>query len=479
MMSLKTSNLPLKERLNKEVHNEVLRRNLIKAQNVIGANRKKMMDELGHFEQWRELSQQIRNHVIGNIDGYLYQLSEKVVQNGGHVYFAKTAEEATNYISNVCRAKNAKKVVKSKSMVTEEIGLNEALQALDIKVLETDLGEFVLQIVGDRPSHIVVPAIHLSRTEIRQRLHDTLGYEGSETPEEMTAFIRKTLREDFLTADVGISGCNFAIPETGTLCLVTNEGNLRLATTTPKTHIAVMGMDRMAPNFENVDPLLTLLPRSAVGSRLTSYNTWLTGPRLAGEIDGPEEFHLVIVDNGRSDLLTSEFNEMLRCIRCGACMNICPAYRQIGGHGYGSIYPGPMGAVLTPILGGYKEFHELPNICSLCTACDSVCPVKIPLSSLILKHRENIAKLGYGKSSERLAIHGFTFANNHPFIWDKIVRTGNSLLNSFSHTDNTPRGFANVAVVKEWTKARDLPRNEHSESFRSWFKKHKENRKHG
>ncbi|RIY31717.1 iron-sulfur cluster-binding protein [Psittacicella melopsittaci] len=478
-MSLKTSNLPLKERINKEVNNEVLRRNLIKAQNVIGANRRKMMDELGHFEEWRDLCEQIRNHVIANIDGYLYQLSEKVTQNGGHVYFAKTAEEATNYIQKVCKEKNAKKVVKSKSMVTEEIGLNEALQELGMKVLETDLGEFVLQIVGDRPSHIVVPAIHLSRKEIQQRLRDQLGYEGSETPEEMTAFIRKTLREDFLTADVGISGCNFAIPETGTLCLVTNEGNLRLATTTPKTHIAVMGMDRMAPNFENVDPLLTLLPRSAVGSRLTSYNTWLTGPRLAGEIDGPEEFHLVIVDNGRSDLLTSEFNEMLRCIRCGACMNTCPAYRQIGGHGYGSIYPGPMGAVLTPILGGYKEFHELPNICSLCTACDSVCPVKIPLSSLILKHRENIAKLGYSKSSERMAIHGFTFANNHPFIWDKVVRSGNSLLNSFSNEDNTPRGFANVAVVKEWTKARDLPRNEHQESFRSWFKKHKESRKNG
>lgn len=479
-MGLSTSNLPLKERIEKEVNNEVLRRNLIKAQNVIGANRKKMMDELGHFEEWRDLSKQIRNHVIDNLDGYLYQLAEKVEYNGGKVFFATTSEEATSYIQKVAKEKNAKKVVKSKSMVTEEIGLNEALEELGIEVLETDLGEFVLQIVDDRPSHIVVPAIHLSRTEIRQRLHDKLGYQGPETPEEMTKFIRDYLREQFLTADIGISGCNFAIPESGTVCLVTNEGNLRLATTTPKVHIAVMGMDRMAPNFENVDPLLTLLPRSAVGSRLTSYNTWLTGPRLAGEVDGPEEFHLVIVDNGRSDLLTSEFNEMLRCIRCGACMNICPAYRQIGGHGYGSIYPGPMGIVLTPILGGYETYHELPNICSLCTACDSVCPVKIPLSNLILKHRSNIARLGLSKLSERLAIKGFNLINNHPFLWDKVVRSGNSMLNLFSHKDNSPRGIFDVGVVKEWTKSRDLPRNEHSKSFRAWFKKHQqEKRNHG
>ncbi|MFC6275950.1 LutB/LldF family L-lactate oxidation iron-sulfur protein [Psittacicella hinzii] len=476
-MSLSTSNLPLKQRIDKEVNNQVLRKNLIKAQNVIGTNRAKMMEELGHFEEWRDLCEQIRNHVIMNLDGYLNQLADKVEANGGKVFFAQTAEEATAYIQKVAKEKNAKKVVKSKSMVTEEIGLNEALIEVGCKVLETDLGEYVLQIVNDRPSHIVVPAIHLSRTEIRQRLHDQLGYEGSETPEEMTAFIRKTIREDFLTADIGISGCNFAIPESGTLCLVTNEGNLRMATTTPKTHIAVMGMDRMAPDFENADPLLTLLPRSAVGSRLTSYNTWLTGPRLAGEIDGPEEFHLVIVDNGRSDLLASEFNEMLRCIRCGACMNICPAYRQIGGHGYGSIYPGPMGAVLTPILGGYKDYHELPNICSLCTACDSVCPVKIPLSSLILKHRSNIAKQGYGKLSEKMAIKGFNFVNNHPMLWDGLVRTGNKFLNNLSHEDNSPLGLFNHGMVAEWTKSRDLPRNEHQESFRSWFKKHKENLK--
>ena len=240
-----------------------------------------------------------------------------------------------------------------------------------MKVVETDLGEYLLQIVGDKPSHIVVPAIHKDRYKIRQELHDAVGYQGSEQPEEMNAFVRKVLRQDFLEADIGISGCNFAVAETGSVCLVTNEGNLRLATTLPKTHIAVMGMERLAPTFQEVDVLITMLARSAVGAKLTAYNTWLTGPRLEGETDGPEDFHLVIVDNGRSKILESEFKEVLRCIRCGACLNTCPAYRQIGGHGYGSIYPGPIGSVISPLLGGYEEFKELPYACSLCTK-DSV-----------------------------------------------------------------------------------------------------------
>lgn len=474
-MSLKTSTLATKARLEKEVENKVLRANLIKAQTVISNNRKLMTQEFGNWEDWRKLAEQIRNHVIENIDGYLYQLAESVERNGGKVFFAQTAEEASAYIAQVCKDKNAKSVVKSKSMVTEEIGLNHVLQDLGIEVTETDLGEFVLQIVQDPPSHIVVPAIHLSRTEIRQRLHDKCGYQGSENPEEMTAFIRGVLREKFLKADVGISGCNFAIPESGTLCLVTNEGNLRLATTVPKTHIAVMGMERIAPSFEEVEPLLTMLARSAVGSRLTSYNTWLTGPRLAGEVDGPEEFHLVIVDNGRSDILASQFKEMLRCIRCGACINTCPAYRQIGGHGYGSIYPGPMGAVISPLLGGYDEFKDLPNICSLCTACDSVCPVQIPLSKLILQHRRNIASDKRTPFAERSLIKGFNFVNSHPFIWDALVKSGNFFLNNLSDAQtHATNSLVNHAVIKEWTKSRDLPRNEHDTSFRAWFKKRQE-----
>ncbi|AHG74101.1 Lactate utilization protein B [Mannheimia sp. USDA-ARS-USMARC-1261] len=465
MSYLQTNTLPFKQRVEQQVNNEVVRKALVKAQETIGANRQRMVDELGNWEEWRDDAKAIRNHVLANLDAYLYQLSEKVTQNGGHVFFAETAEEATNYIKNVAKAKNAKKIVKSKSMVTEEIGMNHVLEAEGIKVVETDLGEYLLQIVGDKPSHIVVPAIHKDRHRIRQEMHDVLGYEGSETPEEMTAFVRQKIREDFLEADIGISGCNFAVPETGSVCLVTNEGNLRMATTVPKTHIAVMGMERIAPTFKEVDVLITMLARSAVGAKLTAYNTWLTGPRLEGETDGPEEFHLVIVDNGRSKILESEFQEVLRCIRCGACLNTCPAYRQIGGHGYGSIYPGPIGSVISPLLSGYEEFKELPYACSLCTACNSVCPVKIPLAQLILKHREKIADAGLTPMAERLSIFGFNFANSHPTLWKVGMNVGAKVASKFIKNGKAP---VNFGALGEWTKARDLPQPE-GESFRDWF----------
>lgn len=465
MSYLQTNTLPFKQRVEQQVNNEMVRKALVKAQETIGANRQRMVDELGNWEEWRDDAKQIRNHVLANLDAYLYQLSEKVTQNGGHVFFAETAEEATDYIKKVAKAKNAKKIVKSKSMVTEEIGMNHVLEAEGMTVVETDLGEYLLQIVGDKPSHIVVPAIHKDRFKIRQELHDVLGYEGSETPEEMTAFVRQKIREDFLGADIGVSGCNFAVPETGSVCLVTNEGNLRMATTVPKTHIAVMGMERIAPTFQEVDVLITMLARSAVGAKLTAYNTWLTGPRLEGETDGPEDFHLVIVDNGRSKILESEFQEVLRCIRCGACLNICPAYRQIGGHGYGSIYPGPIGSVISPLLGGYEEFKELPYACSLCTACNSVCPVKIPLAQLILKHREKIADAGLTPVTERLSIFGFNFANSHPTLWKAGVKVGAKVASKLIKNGKAP---VNFGALGEWTKARDLP-NAEGESFREWF----------
>ncbi|AGH38580.1 Lactate utilization protein B [Bibersteinia trehalosi USDA-ARS-USMARC-188] len=465
MSYLQTNTLPFKARIEKQVNNAGVRKALVKAQETIGANRQRMVDELGNWEEWRDDAKAIRNHVLANLDAYLYQLSEKVTQNGGKVFFAETAEDATNYIKQVAKEKNAKKIVKSKSMVTEEIGMNHVLEAEGIKVVETDLGEYLLQIVGDKPSHIVVPAIHKDRYKIRQEMHDVLGYEGSETPEEMTAFVRQKIREDFLEADIGVSGCNFAVPETGSVCLVTNEGNLRMATTVPKTHIAVMGMERIAPTFQEVDVLITMLARSAVGAKLTAYNTWLTGPRLEGETDGPEEFHLVIVDNGRSKILESEFQEVLRCIRCGACLNTCPAYRQIGGHGYGSIYPGPIGSVISPLLGGYDEFKELPYACSLCTACNSVCPVKIPLAQLILKHREHIAQAGMTPAAERLSIFGFNFANSHPTIWKVGMKLGAKVAGKFIKNGKAP---VNFGALGEWTKARDLPAAE-GQSFREWF----------
>lgn len=468
-MSLKTSEVKFKDRIRVQLDDTVMRKAVANAQARIGANRQKMVDELGHWEAWRERAEQIRDHVLDNLDAYLYQLTEKVTANGGKVYFAKTKEDATRYILQVAQAKNAKKVVKAKSMVTEEIGMNHALQDAGIQVVETDLGEYILQLDRDPPSHVVVPAIHKDRTQIRRVLHETLGYDGLETPEAMTLFIRQKIRQDFLSADIGITGCNFAVAETGSICLVTNEGNARMCTTLPPTHIAVMGMERIAPTFEEVDVLITMLARSAVGARLTGYNTWLTGPREADNLDGPQEFHLVIVDNGRANILGSAFRSVLRCIRCGACMNTCPAYRHIGGHGYGSIYPGPIGAVISPLLGGYQTFKDLPYACSLCTACDSVCPVNIPLSQLILRHRQVMVEAGLPPKAEQRITRLFTYVNRHPGWWKVGMIAGSKAASWLIKEGKAP---INIGALAEWTAARDLPQAD-GESFRSWFKQHK------
>ncbi|MCT6518502.1 MULTISPECIES: LutB/LldF family L-lactate oxidation iron-sulfur protein [Enterobacterales] len=472
-MSLRTSTIPFKDLINRQVHDEVMQKAVANAQETIGRNRQKMVDELGHWEDWRDRAAQIRDHVLANLDAYLYQLSEKIEQHGGHVFFAQTKEEATQYILNVAKEKKAKKIVKAKSMVTEEIGMNKALEDAGINVIETDLAEFILQQAKDAPSHVVVPAIHKNREQIRQIFHDKLGYNGSDTPEEMTRFVRQNIRDDFFTADIGITGCNFAVAETGSICLVTNEGNARLSTTLPKTHIAVMGMERIAPTFKEVDILITMLARSAVGLRLTGYNTWLTGPRENDNVDGPEDFHLVIVDNGRSKIIGSEFKDILRCIRCGACMNTCPAYRHIGGQGYGSIYPGPVGAVLTPLLGGYKDFKYLPYVCSLCTACDSVCPVKIPLSGLIKKHRAVMVTEGITPKTERTITDIFNYVNRHPALWKVGMNVGAHAAKWFIKDGKVP---LNIGALKAWTEARDLPEGD-GESFRSWFKKHQKEEK--
>ncbi|WP_192457133.1 LutB/LldF family L-lactate oxidation iron-sulfur protein [Musicola keenii] len=467
-MYLKTSDVPFRKRIRQQIADDIMRPAVANAQERIGANRQKMVDELGHWDDWRTRAAQIRAHVLDNLDAYLFQLAEQVTANGGKVFFAQTREDATRYILQVAQKKNARKVVKSKSMVTEEIGMNAVLQQAGIQVIETDLGEYILQLDEDAPSHVVVPAIHKDRHQIRRVLQEKLGYDGPETPEAMTRFIRHTIRQEFLSAEVGVTGCNFAVAETGSVSLVSNEGNARLCTTLPRTHIAVMGMERVVPTFEELDILLAMLARSAVGARLTGYNTWLTGPRDADDVDGPQEFHLVIVDNGRSKILGSAFHDVLRCIRCGACINTCPAYRHIGGHGYGSIYPGPIGAVLSPLLGGYEDFKSLPYACSLCTACDDVCPVRIPLSGLILQHRRVLAENSMTPGTERLIMRLFTYANSHPGIWKVGMVAGAHAAHWLIRKGKTP---FNLGAIGEWTEARDLPQPD-GESFRSWFKKH-------
>ncbi|MGF1690153.1 LutB/LldF family L-lactate oxidation iron-sulfur protein [Photobacterium kagoshimensis] len=469
-MSMKTSNVNFKDRIKVQMKDDFMRQSVANAQTRMYANRQKAADKLGNWEEWREMGMDIRNHVLENLDYYLHQLSESVEKNGGQVFFARTAEEATSYVESIIQAKNAKKVVKSKSMVTEEINLNHVIERNGCEVVETDLGEYILQVDDcDPPSHIVVPALHKNRYQIRDIFQEKIGYQGSEDPEELTRYVRDYIRHDFLEADIGITGCNFAVAESGTVTLVTNEGNARLATSLPKTHIAVMGMERIVPTFEELDIVISLLCRSAVGLPLTGYVTALTGPREEGQTDGPEEFHLVIIDNGRSDILGSEFRDILRCVRCAACVNTCPAYRHIGGQSYGSIYSGPIGAVLSPLLGGYDDFKDLPYACSLCKSCHDVCPVKIPLSDLLLKHRQKMGEEKVTPFTERASVGVFNFINARPILWDTTVRVGATMASGLIRNGKLP---VNMGAISEWTEARDLPKPD-GQSFRSWFKNRK------
>ncbi|WP_102026615.1 LutB/LldF family L-lactate oxidation iron-sulfur protein [Salirhabdus sp. Marseille-P4669] len=455
-------------RVEKGLEDQFMRGAVRSAQERLQNGRANAAEELGEWEEWRNLGQEIRTHTMENLDYYLEQLSDKIAELGGHVFFAETAEEANAYVRSVIRKKEAKKIVKSKSMVTEEINLNDALEQEGCEVVETDLGEYILQIDDhDPPSHIVAPALHKNKEQIRDVFQERLGYTKTEKPEELALFAREQLRKDFLSADVGITGCNFAIAESGSFALVTNEGNARLVSTLPKTQITVMGMERIVPTWEELDVLVSLLTRAAVGQKLTSYVTALTGPKQEGDVDGPEEFHLVIVDNGRSKILGTEFQEALHCIRCAACINVCPVYRHVGGHAYGSIYPGPIGAVLTPLLGGYDDYKELPYASSLCGACTEVCPVKIPLHEQLILHRKKMVE--EEKKSpllERIAMKGFSMGTGKPSLYKMGTKMAPTMLKPFVKEEKISKG---PGPIKLWTSVREFPAPE-NERFRDWFK---------
>jgi L-lactate dehydrogenase complex protein LldF len=466
---MKIGNDQFKKRVDDGVNNAFMRFAVSSAQERLRSRRLDAAEELGNWEEWRAHGEEIRQHTLENLDYYLEQLTDNVAKRGGHVFFAQTAEEANEYIKDVARKKQAKKVVKSKSMVTEEIHMNAALEELGCEVIETDLGEYILQVDDhDPPSHIVAPALHKNKEQIRDVFQEKLSYKKTEKPEELALHAREMLRKEFLSADIGITGCNFAIAESGSISLVTNEGNARLTTALPKTQITVMGMERIVPTFEEFEVLVSLLTRSAVGQRLTSYVTALTGPRLPGEVDGPEEFHLVIVDNGRSAILGTEFQSVLQCIRCAACVNVCPVYRHIGGHSYGSIYSGPIGAVLSPLLGGYEDYKELPYASTLCAACTDACPVKIPLHELLHKHRQRIVeKEGKAPISEKLAMKAFGLGAASSSLYTVGAKVAPAALTPFMSGSSISKG---PGPLKAWTESREFPAPT-KERLRDWFDK--------
>ncbi|OEU50404.1 MAG: iron-sulfur cluster-binding protein [Desulfobulbaceae bacterium S3730MH12] len=458
-MTIKTSDLPLKERLQKELGNPQMRKAIANAQDLLNGKREAAFEELGDFEQWRDTAETIRSHVLENLDYYLNQFADKASAAGAHVYFAEDAAQATRYGLEILQKRKAVKAVKSKSMVTEEIGLNEMLEEAGIEVIETDLGEYLLQIDDhDKPSHIVVPALHKNRDHFRKVLAEKKGYKGDNVPENMTRFVRQLIRKEFLEADVGITGCNLAVAETGTVTLVTNEGNGRFVTTAPKTQVVFMGMERIVPTFAELDIIFSMLARSAVGAKLTSYMSLMTGPKGPEDKDGPEELHIIVVDNGRSRVLESKFREVLRCIRCGTCMLECPAYRHISGHGYGTLYPGPLGLALVPVLAGYDDYKEITKICSLCGACNEVCPVKIPLYEYIFEHRRFIAEEGNLTPAGEKILMG---------RYGDVI--GSSTLYGLATKAARFSGLApKVGPLKQWSVDRDLPKIPKTR-FRDWF----------
>lgn len=343
------------------------------------------------WEALRERARSIKEHTIENLDFYLAQLAEKVESAGGRVYWAQTAEDARRYISDLAVKKDVKVAVKSKSMMSEEIELNSALEAVGVEAVETDLGEYIVQLARERPSHINMPAIHKTRGDVADLFAEKLGVERDEDIGRMAGLARSILRRRFAEAGMGITGVNYAVAETGTILLVENEGNIRLTNSLPRVHVALMGIEKVVPKFEDLDVFLRLLSRSASGQKLCSYLSYLTGVKESLNEEGPEEFHLVILDNGRTRILANKhLRESLFCIRCGACLNVCPIYQKIGGHAYGWVYPGPIGAVLTPQMIGRERAAALPFASSLCGACRDVCPVKINIPEMLLHLRHEI-----------------------------------------------------------------------------------------
>ncbi len=382
---------------------------------------------LDDVEALRERAHEIRMRTIDDLDRYLAEFTQNVERLGGRVFHAVTAEEARGYVVDVCRRRGARIVAKSKSMASEEIGLNEALEAAGVRPVETDLGEYILQLAGEHPVHIIAPAIEKTALEVSELLSSVEGRPVPVELEALTQAARGQLREVFQTADVGVTGANFGVVETGSICLVTNEGNGRLVSALPPVHIAIIGMERLVPTLADLAPLLKLLARSATGQKLSTYTTLITGPRREGEEDGPDELHVVILDNGRTNLRRGRYKEMLACIRCGACLNVCPVYRRGGGGAYGPVYSGPMGAVLAPLLVGLEHAKALPHASSLCGACTEACPVKIPLHELLLDLRRDLVAEGVASPFERLAFTLWSIAWSSPLgyrLSTRVARLG-------------------------------------------------------
>jgi L-lactate dehydrogenase complex protein LldF len=434
----------------------VLRRAMDKARSGFVDKRARAVAQLPEFEALRAAARDVKDYALDHLDELLLQYEGRVQAAGGQVHWAETADDACRLIVEICRRAGAHKIAKGKSMAGEEVALNAALEGAGFEVIETDLGEYIIQLAKEPPSHIIAPAVHKTKEQIAalfEAHHPDLQQRLTEIP-ELVDEARRVLRRQFLSADVGITGANLLVAATGSHVLVTNEGNGDLSSTLPRVHIVIAGIEKVVPDLAAAGTILRVLARSATGQAITAYTSLFTGPKRADDLDGPEEFHVVLLDNGRSDMLASEFRAMLRCIRCGACLNHCPVYSAIGGHAYGAVYPGPMGSVLTPLQWGLREAADLPNACTLNGRCADVCPVHIPLPDLLRQLRVRIHREAARGGRDRQALAAWGWLARRPTLYRWATGLGVRLLRLLGRG----RGrLSRLPLAGGWTGGRELP----------------------
>ena len=419
----------------------------------------------------RDEAKALKNHVLENLDHYLLAYEASVKRNGGEVHWASSSKDANDIIVDICKSVDAKTVTKGKSMVGEEADINGALKAAGLEPIETDLGEYIIQLAKEAPSHIIAPAIHKTKEQVSTLFHEHHAQYGlTEKLIDRTALVneaRTVLREKFRAADVGITGANFLIAETGQHVLVTNEGNGDLTSNLPRVQIVIVGIEKVVPTLEDASCLLRLLARSATGQHFSNYTSLMSGPRREGDIDGPEQFHIVLVDNHRTDMLAGELREMLRCFRCGACINHCPVYGSVGGHAYGWVYPGPMGSVVTPAMIGIENAPDLPHACTLNGRCAEVCPMSIPLPDLLREHRRQtfIQQLQSGPS--RFGLSVWVFFAKRPSLYHAVTRLAVACLSRLGRKRGS---FKRLPLASQWTAGRDLPAPQGNSTFMQLYK---------
>ncbi len=443
-----------KRKAGENLRNEKLQKALEKLQTKFVDGRAAAIAELPNFPEVRDAAAEIRDKVVRNLDRYLLRFEQEATARGAVVHWAENIEDVNRIVVDIARRHDVHKVVKSKSMVTEECALNDYLASEGVDVLETDLGEYILQLAHEPPSHIVAPVVHKSKEDIADLFEEKHHRPRTTKITEMCREAREILRPGFLAAGMGISGANFIIAETGSVLIVTNEGNGRLTTTLPRVHVAITGIEKVVPTLEDVTTLMRLLPRSATGQSITNYVSVLTGIRGRDDADGPEHFHIILLDNGRTRLLGTELQPMLRCIRCGACMNHCPVYQNIGGHAYGWVYPGPMGSVLTPSFVGLENALDLPNASTFCGECAVVCPVKIPLPDLLRHLRTRQMERHLRPWPERATIRLWSWMAQRPAVYALGTRLVARMLSLFGGNKKRLRYLPGVSG---WTRGRDMP----------------------